>query len=185
MRSLVSRAQGGRSFTGGPPVGVVANYATLFIDRVPDELTEEHMKRVIEGLRGVGAEALARVSPAASSAASIGVLSRVACRLLPGCDEDTVSAEVAKRLGTTVEGAHAWMIRPFIVGQLGRISPTRNVGLRILAASAEAACAESGSAAELRRWYTSAPTVGSKVEQRLLSKQYLRANRAINKGCKE
>lgn len=41
-------------------------------------------------------------------------ISRFLCRILPGCNEDTVSAEVARRLGTTLQGAHAFMLAPLI-----------------------------------------------------------------------
>ena len=42
-------------------------------------------------------------------------LSADLCDILPECDEETISAEVGRRLRTTLQGAHLWMLSPFLI----------------------------------------------------------------------
>lgn len=69
-----------------------------------------------------------------------------------GCDQETISGEVAQRKGTTVQGAHAWMVRFIALHPAGGI-PTRLV----LRSEARNACREQGAAGidEMARWYQS------------------------------
>lgn len=50
----------------------------------------------------------------------IPVLSRFLCRIIPNCSAETISAEIAERLNTTTQGAHMWMIGPYL--NLGGLS---------------------------------------------------------------
>jgi len=70
--------------------------------------------------------------PKRSSATAIiaGLLpqaSETICRILPSCDAGTISDEIAERLGTTPQGAHLWLLSPF----LGPLSPLRPVAEQI------------------------------------------------------
>jgi len=65
-------------------------------------LSEEVLKR---GKRG----RLARIA-----AAALPAVSEAFCALIPDCTSGTVSAEVAKRANTTIQGAHALMLAPLL-----------------------------------------------------------------------
>lgn len=170
-RRLKSRSQrGGEAFRD--EVGTaVANFATLFIDRVPTQLVQEHIRTVLERLDAE--EIKDSFESSAASAPLLGQLSAWACRLFPGCDEVNVSVEVATRLGTSVPGAHAWMVRPLLLtGAL-----PAEIAVRILEADAQAECASVGNADEMLKFYPEGVF--------LLSGVNARARAAINKGCKK
>lgn len=196
-RRLPSRTQrGGRSFKETDAYAeVIADFATLFVERVPEKLATEALVKVLEGF-GVPDSALTRTLTDAAAKKILRDLrgrlsdkleqilrdrgpiitrfSQAMCRLLPGCSADTVSEEVANRKGTTIQGAHAWMVRPLLF-----ISPgTATFGLEVLRIEARGACLEHGTADSLRQFYqTEILTTGKPL--------YADALDAINKGCKE
>lgn len=170
-RRLKSRTQrGGEAFRNEVGI-VVADFATLFIDRVPEALAMEHIRTTLEL---ISTEEIRESFPTSSGgiAGLIGALSAWACRLLPGCDEVNVSVEVATRLGTSVPGAHAWMIRPLLL--TGGIPA--EVGLRILEADAQLECETEGDAADMLKFYPEGVSLFTGVNAR--------ARTAINRGCK-
>ena len=195
-RRLPSRTQrGGRSFKETDAYAeVIADYATLFIDRVPERLASEALVKVLEGF-GVPDSALTRKLTDLAARKILQQLkgklsdkleqmlkdrgpiitrfSQAMCRLLPGCTADTVSQEVADRKGTTIQGAHAWMVRPLLF-----ISPgTATFGLEVLRIEAKYACLEHGTADSLRAFYQAEIlTTGKPL--------YADALEAINKGCR-
>lgn len=89
----------------------------------------------------------------------IKVFSQIACRIVPECTEDTVSAEVAKRAGTSVGGAHAIMLRlPYEVPWI-RFTPLmrslRKAALYSMARVARKECEAKGNIDEIERWLRS------------------------------
>jgi len=59
-----------------------------------------------------------RTSSTAILANFLPQLSAQTCDILPECDEKTVSDEIAKRLNTTVQGAHLWLLSPFLAASV-------------------------------------------------------------------
>lgn len=171
---------------------LIADFATLFIERTP--LPPEAAKVVAAVIEAFGPRALRALekafkaqvgrafrqsvatAPESVVGAVIEPLSRFLCRILPGCSADTISQEVANRKGTTIQGAHAWMLRPFLVGkaELTTLRPTRAPlqagALFLLELDAKFSCSEHGSADEMMRWYPN-------------PKQYPGAHAAIERGC--
>lgn len=168
---LKSRSQRGGEAFAQEAGEVIADFATLFIGRVPETLAREHIMNVLERL---DARRIREEFPTTSggSVALVGQLSAWACRLLPGCDEANVSVEVATQLGTSVPGAHAWMVRPLLL--TGGIPA--EVGVRILEADAAAECARAGNADEMLKFYPEGISLFQGIRAR--------ARLAINKGCK-
>lgn len=168
---LKSRTQrGGEAFRD--EVGtVITDFATLFIDRVPDPLVREHVMNVLER---ASTETIRTSFPTSSGGVAplIGQLSHWACRLLPACDEVNVSVEVAARLGTSVPGAHAWMVRPLLL--TGGIPA--EVAIKILEADASAECGVAGNANEMLKFYPEGLSLSTGTNAR--------ARAAINRGCK-
>ncbi len=195
--SLPSRTQrGGRDLKETDAYAeVISDFSTLFVDRVPDALAAEAMRAVLANF-GVPDSPLTRALTDAAAklilrklrgkladkveqlnrdrGPIITRLSGQLCRLLPGCDEATVSEEVAKRKGTTIQGAHAWMVRPLLF-----ISPgTATFANEVLRIEARSACLEHGTADSLRAFFqTEILTTGKPLYDDALT--------AINKGCKE
>lgn len=171
-RRLKSRTQrGGEAFRN--EVGtVVADFATLFIDRVPPPLTNRHIRTVLEL---TSTEEIRDSFPTSSGgiAPLLGQLSAWVCRLMPACDEVNVSVEVATRLGTSIPGAHAWMIRPLLL--TGGIPA--EVGIRILEADARSECETAGDAGEMLKFYPEGVSLFTGINAR--------ARAAINRGCKK
>ena len=186
--------RGGRDFKETDAYAeVIADYATLFIDEVPEKLVAGVLRDII-GAFGVPDSPLNRKLTDAFSKAilrdlkeklgdKLGTiirdrgpiitrLSEQLCRLLPGCNSDTVSAEVAKRKGTTIQGAHAWMVRPLLFIRGGPAT----FALEVLRVEARFSCIQHGDANEMRRFFqteallTGAPSFGD-------------ALRAIDRGC--
>ena len=175
----------------------MSDYATLFIDRIPQEMVSQLLNEVITQFGAPDSELTRRLTDATAKAiirqvrgalpkttealvAKAGPiitrLSQVLVRTIPGATEETVSAEVAKRLDTTIQGAHAWMVRPILAGQGSKTGPGR-FALEVLRVEAAYACREHGTADSLRVWYqrkalvTGAPSYGDALA-------------AINKGCR-
>jgi len=195
--TLPSRTQrGGRDLKETDAFAeVIADYATLFVDRVPDELASEALRAVLAAV-GVPDSPLTRALTDAVSKAILRdlkgkladklediirdrgpIITRLSsnlCRILPGCTAETVSAEVAKRKDTTIQGAHAWMVRPLLF-----LSPgTAAFATEVLRVEARGACLEHGTADSMRAFYqTTILTTGKPL--------YADALDAINKGCKE
>jgi len=157
---------------------LISDFATLFIDRVPAELSREVMASLLER---VAPDAVDEVFDGVSARSTAGVLitrlSKFACRVLPGCTEDTVSEEVARRLNTTTQGAHAWMLRPLLFA-----SPiTQRIAFSILESEGEIACRLEGNADEMLRWFPEEP-FGIALLTRPLT---FEPRRRIEKGCKK
>lgn len=168
---------------------LIADFATLFIDRTQSAAEEAHVvARVLAGfdpaaLRefelGLSPEFRrsirrdVRTAPQRLVGQVIEPISRYLCRMLPGCTADTISQEVANRKATTVQGAHAWMLRPFLLAGTGlttRRAPLAAGALYLLELDGKFSCAEHGNADEMLRFYPD-------------SKQYPGAVRAIERGC--
>lgn len=174
---------------------IISEYATLFIDRVPEALVSEAIRVVIEAFGVPDSPLLTRLTDATAKNILKAIRSKLGdkvedlvrdrgpiitklsgdlCRILPGCNSETVSAEVAKRLDTTVEGAHAWLVRPLLFSP----GPATNFALEVLRIEARSACIQRGTADDLRQFYrgtaflTGAPVFGDALD-------------AINRGCKE
>ena len=195
-RRLPSRTQrGGRSFKETDAYAeVIADFATLFLDRVPEKLASEALVKVLEGFGVPDSELTRKLTDAAARkilkslrgklsdkleeivrdrGPIITRFSQTMCRLLPGCTADTVSEEIANRKGTTIQGAHAWMVRPLLFMSPG----TATFGLEVLRIEARGACLEHGTADSLRAFYqTEILTTGKPL--------YADALEAINKGCR-
>lgn len=168
LKSLSQR--GGEAFSEETGE-IIADYATLFIDRVPEPLVKEHIMNVLDRL---DARKIRETFPTSSGAIIpiVGQLSAWACRLLPGCDEANVSIEVATRLGTSVPGAHAWMVRPLLL--TGGVPA--EVAVRILEADAFLECQSVGNADAMLKFYPEGLSLFQGVRAR--------ARSAINRGCK-
>ena len=190
--------RGGRAFVEADEwAHVVSEYATLFLDRVPEAMAQQLLQEVITQFGAPDSELTRRLTDATAKAIMrkirgslpktveelvakagplITRLSQVLVRTIPGATEETVSAEVAKRLDTTIQGAHAWMVRPILAGQGSKTGPGR-FALEVLRVEAAYACREHGTADSLRVWYrrkallTGAPSYGDALA-------------AINKGCR-
>lgn len=196
-RRLPKRTQrGGRDFKDTDAYAeIISEYATLFLDRVPEALASEAIRTVLEAFGVPDSPLRQKLTDAAARnilkaiRAKLGdkveqlvrdrgpiitKLSGEICRILPGCDSETVSAEVAKRLDTTIEGAHAWLVRPLLFSP----GPLTNFALEVLRIEARSACIQRATADDLRRFYkgkallTGAPMFGDALD-------------AINSGCKE
>lgn len=196
-RRLPKRTQrGGREFNvTDAHAEIISEYATLFIDRVPEALVSEAIRVVIEAFGVPDSPLLTRLTDATAKNILKAIRSRLGdkveelvrdrapiitklsgdlCRILPGCNSETVSAEVAKRLDTTIEGAHAWLVRPLLFSP----GPATNFALEVLRIEARSACLQRGTADDLRQFYrgtaflTGAPMFGDALD-------------AINRGCKE
>lgn len=174
---------------------MIADFATIFIDRVPEALasqalravlaevgvpdspltralTDRAAKAILRDLKGKLADKLEDILR--DRGPIITRLSSQLCRLLPGCNAETVSAEIADRKGTTIEGAHAWLVRPLLFFSPG----TAAFAVEVLRIEARASCLNHGTADEMRRWFqTEILTTGKPL--------YKDALDAINKGCKE
>lgn len=170
---------------------LIADFATLFIDRTENRADAA---RVVEAViaafgptalsaleKAIRAQTLRAIRQSVATAPEAAVgrviepLSRFLCKILPGCDADTISEEVAKRKDTTVQGAHAWMLRPFLLGKAevtvrGAKAPLQAGALWLLELDAKFSCAEHGDASEMLRWYP-------------VSGQYPGAVKAIERGC--
>lgn len=195
--TLPSRTQrGGKSLRETDAfLEVVADFATLFIDRVPEKLASQALRAVLVEL-GVPDSPLVRALTDRTAklilrdlkgrladkiediirdrGPIITRLSSQLCRILPGCDAETVSAEIAERKNTTIEGAHAWLVRPLLF-----ISPsTAAFANEVLRIEARASCLNHGTADAMRVWFRAEIlTTGKPL--------YADALEAINKGCKE
>jgi len=196
-RRLPKRTQrGGRDFKDTDAYAeVISEYATLFLDRVPEALASEAIRTILEAFGVPDSPLIKRLTDAAAAnileklrgrlgdkveqivrdrGPIITKLSGDLCRLLPGCNSETVSAEVAKRLDTTIQGAHAWLVRPLLFSP----GPATNFALEVLRIEARFACLEHGSASSLRRFYEGKALVTGKP-------MFGDALDAINRGCKE
>lgn len=170
---------------------LIADFATLFIDRTESAAAAAQVvEAVIEAFGPMALTVLEKAfkaqigralrrSVATAPEELIGKviepLSRHLCKVLPGCTADTISEEVADRKDTTVQGAHAWMLRPFLLGRAevtvrGAKAPLQAGALFLLELDAKFSCAEHGDAKEMLRWY---PNSG----------QYPGAVAAIERGC--
>lgn len=176
---------------------IIADYATLFLDKVPEAGAQAAVQRVLEAfglpdnpvtreLSDAVAKALLRrlrkqlPQDVASLIVEIGPLitklSQTLARVIPGVTADTISQEIANRKGTTIQGAHAWMVRPIFLTNSPTSPPVR-FALEVLRVEAAFACHEHGTADSLRVFYkgrallTGAPMFGD-------------ALRAIDKGCR-
>lgn len=170
---------------------MLADFATLFVDRTEKPVEAAQVVRAV--LEGFGPRALEELERAFLAQVKRSALRNVAtapeeligkviepisrhlCRLLPGCDADTISQEVANRKDTTIQGAHAWMLRPFLLGRAeitlrGAKAPLQAGALFLLELDAKFSCAERGNADEMLRWYVN-------------GKNYPGAVKAIEKGC--
>lgn len=189
-RTLPKRTQrGGKDFAEEAGF-VISEVATLFIDRAGTGGEQALLERVIAALspavldafgkqfeRAVGKLLRQRVATAPEELIGqiIAPISRFLCKLSPGCTADTISEEVANRKGTTVNGAHAWMLRPFLLGPSevtlrGTKAPLAAGALYLLELDAKFSCAEHGDAEEMLRFYP-------------IGKPYPGARAAIERGC--
>lgn len=170
---------------------LIADFSTIFIDRTENRAAAAQVvQAVIEAFGPTALTALEKAfrsqvgrafranvltAPETLIGKVIEPLSRYLCKILPGCDADTISEEVATRKGTTTQGAHAWMVRPFLLGNTqlslrGTAAPLQAGALFILELDAKFSCSEHGDAKEMLRWFPN-PT------------QYPGAVEAINRGC--
>lgn len=171
--SLPKRTQRGGKFFAGAAGKLVSDFATLFQDRIPADLAPEMLRTLLERLSPEAVdEAFQLVRPTSSLPSLVVALSKFACRLLPACRAETVSEDVANRLGTTLQGAHAWMVRPLLFAS----PPANRLGLIILEKEAEVACRERGNAGEMLQWF---PDTG------ILGVLSVTPISRINKGCKK
>ncbi len=199
-KGLPKRSQrGGKDFTVEDAyTEVVSEYATLFLDRVPEAAAAEAVRRVL-AVFGVPDNELTRMLSDAvtrrilrdirgslpksveelvkRTAPLITRLSQTICRIIPGCTADTVSQEVADRKGTTIQGAHAWMVRPIIMTGSPK-SPPVIFAMEVLRVEAAFACRQHGTANSLREFYTGREVLTGEP-------MFGDALRAINRGCKE
>lgn len=193
-RTLPKRTQRGGIAFSEEAGFLIADFATLFIERTP--LPAEAAKVVAAVIEAFGPLALTalekafraqvgrafRKSVATAPEALVGKviepLSRHLCKILPGCTADTISQEVANRKDTTVQGAHAWMLRPFLLSgaELTSLRPSRAPlqagALFLLELDAKFSCAQHGDAKEMLRWFPN-------------SSQYPGAIAAIERGCEK
>lgn len=195
--SLPKRTQrGGRDFKETDAYAeVIAEYATLFLDRVPEALAADAIRVVLEAFGVPDSKVVEKLTDAAARniiraikgklgdkleqiakdrGPIITKLSGTLCRIIPGCDSETVSAEVAKRLDTSIEGAHAWLVRPLLFSK----GPVAEFALEVLRIEARSACLQRGTADDLRRFYEGKALIGG-------APMFGDALRAINRGCKE
>ena len=192
-RRLPKRAQRGGTAFSETAGQLIAEFSTLFIERTP--LPKEAAQVVAAVIEAFGPTALSALEKAFLAQIKRGALRSVAnapesmigkvieplsrhlCKVLPGCDSDTISAEVAKRKETTVHGAHAWMLRPFLLGDAalglrGARAPLQAGALFLLELDARFSCRDLGDADEMIRWFPA-------------DKDYPGALAAINKGCRK
>ncbi len=104
----------------------------------------------------------------------IKVFSQIGCRIFPLCTEDTISAEIAKRTGSTVGGAHALILRvPFEIPWLRftpKVAALRRAALWSMGRVAQKECEDKGNIDEIERW--------------LRSRRFKRLLEAAQKQCK-
>lgn len=190
-KGLPKRTQrGGKAFRDEAG-RLIADVATIFIDPPVTPLEIAHnIERVLEALspelldvfskqfvKQVGRDIRRSIGSQVEGAVGdvIEPISRYLCKLAPQCTSDTISAEVAKRKGTTIQGAHAWMLTHFLLGDAplqlrGGKAPLQAGSLWLLELDAKFSCIEHGDADEMLRFYPKgAPYPG--------------ARDAIIKGC--
>lgn len=190
-KGLPPRTQrGGESFRG-EAVDLIADFATLFLDPQATPTESRHLiERTLEAFSDPVLEAFAKrfnalvgrdlrrrvaSAPEALVGQVIQPISKFLCRIAPNCTAETISQEVANRKETTVQGAHAWMLRPFALGPSelslrGTKAPLAAGALWLLELDAKFSCAEHGNADEMLRFYP----VGA---------PYPGARKAIERGC--
>lgn len=181
------RGRPGRAFQDEAGI-IFSDFGTLFIGNVPEPMQAPLTEAMIRGLSPAAIKAFGKtLGPGfrrelrrrASSAPEqvfgklFKPLSSFICKALPGCDAETVSEDVANKRNTTIQGAHAWMIRPLVLQGTGlttRRAPVAAAGLFLLQLDAKFSCIEHGNADEMFRFYpVDAPYPG--------------ARKAIEKGC--
>lgn len=188
--------RGGVSFVEGDAfTEIISDYATLFLDRVPQELSAQAIRVVIEAFGvpdnpvtraltdAVSREILRRLRTRLGDTLEkilrdrgpiITKMSQTLCRVLPGCNADTVSQEVADRKNTTLQGAHAWMVRPLLFQK----GPVREFALEVLRVEARSACLEHGTADSLRAFFQAQALLVSRPQDG-------GALKAIDRGCRK
>lgn len=147
-QSLPKRTQrGGKDFDR--PLEFINEYALLFIDEAAPEQANQvaaELARKINRMPDDIRDLPARINRLTPIGKIIGPISEFLCRtwqasgIAGGCTETTISAEIAKRKNTTVQGAHAWMIRPLLFGP----PLAQRAANFVLETEAEFACQERG-----------------------------------------
>lgn len=192
-KGLPRRTQRGGVSFADEAGDLIADFASLFIDeRVSSPAMRHLIKAAIEAFSDPVLEAFAKkfnaqvgrdlrrsvkTAPEELVGKVIAPISAFLCKLAPQCTAETISQEVANRKNTTVQGAHAWMLRPFALGPSelslrGTKAPLAAGALWLLELDAKFSCAEHGDADEMLRFYpTGAPYPGARA--------------AINRGCKK